>query len=142
MLNFNFVPIAQVSNKLSFLVKKGKDITKKLEKTNVVYKLQCNKCKSSYVGETMRALGKRVKEHQNDVKKKKFEKVVPNHCRNEHNMNWNRVKILDNETNRNKRLLSEMINIHLQDSPINAKDDTLSLPRAYIPIINNLVHFD
>ena len=43
------------------------------------------------------------------------------YCRNDHDINYNNVQILDNESNRNKRLISEMINIHLQEPSINSK---------------------
>ena len=37
-----------------------------------------------------------------------------------------------------KRLISEMIHIHLQDNPINVKDDTKNLSDAYSNLINKI----
>ena len=52
-----------------------------------------------------------------------------------HKINWDEISILDVEQYYWKRRTSEMLNIHLQQLPINKKDDTKSL---HISIIKNI----
>lgn len=71
--------------------------------------------------------------------KKKIKKVLPAHCHNNnHSMNWRVIKILDFEPHWYRRRVSEMINIHLQDSKINKNEDTKSLHNSYINVIDKL----
>ena len=46
-------------------------------------------------------------------------------------MNWQGINILDREPDLNKRLVSESININLQNSPINLRKDTEKLHASY-----------
>ena len=39
------------------------------DQVNVVYKVNCNDCNASYVGESKRGIGVRVPEHKNNSKK-------------------------------------------------------------------------
>ena len=125
-----YSPIPYIKDNLSKFVKRGKDKTKKLFTPNVVYQLKCNKCTASYVGESKRLLTYRCMEHQRDIRKK-HDKVVPNHCTNGHNINWDKISILDNEQNLYKRHISKMLHIQLQDRPLNKKCDTNSLQKSY-----------
>jgi len=55
-------------NKLDNIVKSHKDDTEIMSKTNIVYKIQCNKCDVSYVEQIKRQIRTRIKEHRNNVK--------------------------------------------------------------------------
>ena len=48
----------------------GKDVLKRFEKSGVVYKLICKKCKVTYVGQTDRLLNTRVEEHKKSLERK------------------------------------------------------------------------
>ena len=48
-------------NKLSSIIKLGKDKTDKVNQANVVYKINCKDCSASYVGQTSRRLQVRAK---------------------------------------------------------------------------------
>ena len=48
-----------------------KDERKETEKCEGVYKMPCLNCDSSYIGETSRMMGTRLKEHRKEVEKKK-----------------------------------------------------------------------
>ena len=50
-------------------------------------------------------------------------------------MNWQGISILDRELDLNKRLLSESININLQNSPINLRKDTEKLHASYNTVL-------
>ena len=77
-------------------------------------KINCNNCNASYVGQTCRRLGVRIKEHH----KKYFEKdrnstLHIHRIENNHTINFNTINILDHEINKGKRLFSEALHIHI-----------------------------
>lgn len=110
-----------------------------MNKSGVVYRLTCADCDASYVGQTKRILGERVKEHQRNVREKKDSSVLYNHCREyTHNIDWQSVSILDRENVWLPRLVSEMVHIHLQEFPLNRIDDTKMLARQYTQLMYKL----
>jgi len=56
-------------NKLRNIIKTHKDPLSNLYKKNVVYKLNCNNCEATYVGQTKRQLKTRIAEHRNHIKR-------------------------------------------------------------------------
>ena len=125
-------------NNLSNIIKTGKDILDRVDNCNVVYKIQCHNCESSYVGQTKRKLSTRVKEHRKDINKKSGSPSTISQHRIDlgHDFNWNDVKILDKEPVYNKRLISEMLHIRSQTNSLNKQEDTEQLPDSYLPIMN------
>ena len=69
---YNIQIISSIVNKLNKLVVLGKNKTNKLEQTNVVYELSCKDCDARYIGETERALNKRISEHRNNKNEKLY----------------------------------------------------------------------
>lgn len=67
----------------------------------------CKNCPETYIGETKRALKKRIRRHKNNTNS---EAVVYKHRQLGHEFDWNNVSILDSELNWKNRL-SEMIHI-------------------------------
>jgi len=55
----------------------------------------------------------------------------------DHDFDWDNVEILDVER-KNKRLISEMINIKSQSKGLNLQIDTDSLDRAYFSCLSNI----
>jgi len=55
---------------------------------------------------------------------------------NNHRIDWNNTKIIDNETNYNRRLISESIHIKRHTHSINKKTDTDLFPENYLPILD------
>ena len=134
---YNFLPVPYLNKNLSRIVKRGKDVTDKFSVTGVVYRLKCMNCSASYVGETKRALIDRVNEHRNDVLKKR-DTVVASHCiDNNHSMDWERAEILDREGVWRLRIISEMLHIHMEKSPLNKKEDTDFLAKSYARLLDN-----
>ena len=123
--NITFIPL--VNKKLTNIIKKGKDKTKILDNTNVVYKIKCTSCPSIYIGETKRCLSIRINEHKN---KKDVESVVSTHAQN-HVFDWDNITILDKESNFKKRLISEMVHINSHDNTLNKKEDVDKLNGIY-----------
>ena len=116
----------------------GKDRNEKLEKSNVVYKINCNNCNASYVGQTCRRLGVRLKEHRKKYSDEDRNSSLHIHrIENNHTINFDTVKILDYETNKGKRLFSEALYIHTQKKYMNKQFEINKLPKEYSSMINN-----
>jgi len=130
-----------VPNILNKIIRKGKDKIDPKSQNDCVYKINCLNCDMSYVGQTKRQLGTRVKEHMSDIKKKNgVLSVVSNHkLENNHEMKWSEVAILDIEPSYTKRIISEMIYIKKQIKGLNKQSDTDLLPDTYLPIIDTLL---
>jgi len=134
--NSNFRVVPGINNKITDIVKLGKDVTKKEKRTSLVYKISCNNCQVSYVGQTKRTLKKRISEHKKNVDP---ESVVYKHRIDyNHDFNFEDVKILDTELNYRKRLISEMLLIKGTKNTINKKEDTQKLSRSYKPLFKKL----
>jgi len=129
-----------IPNTLSRFIKRSKDRIDLFEISNCIYKINCLNCNATYVGQTKRQLGTRLKEHRSDINKNKgLLSVVSNHRLNDdHEMDWNQTEILDIESSYNKRIVSEMIFIKRQTNALNKQSDTDLLPDSYVPIIKEL----
>jgi len=127
-------------NKLDKIIKVQKDPTEHTQKNNIVYKIICNNCEASYVGQTKRKMMTRIKEHQNNIKldKSKHSVITEHILELGHNFNWNNIKVLDTEPHYNKRLISEMLHIREQKKGINLHKDTEFLDESYFCLLNDL----
>ena len=95
----------KIKNKLSSIVKKGKDKLDKGDQHNVVYKIACINCEMVYIGETKRTLKTRIKEHRDNINLTNSDNhnaITLHRIEKGHDMNWDNVKILDNESNYRK----------------------------------------
>lgn len=126
--------IPKINRNLSHVIKKGKDKSEKAKQNNVVYKLNCNDCDVVYVGQSKRAISVRVDEH----KKSKNSVIYEHNTTNKHNFNWDNFEILDHEKNMNRRLVSEMIHINLQDKSINKIEDKNKLNKIYTQFFHKM----
>jgi len=137
---FGFNISYSIPNTLHSFIKRGKDKINSTSQRDCVYKIKCKNCEDSYVGQTKRQLGTRVKEHMSDIKKKSgLLSVVSNHILdNDHEMDWKGTIILDKEPSYTKRIISEMIYIKRQKRGLNKQSDTDLLSDTYLPIINIL----
>ncbi|KYN22608.1 hypothetical protein ALC57_04991, partial [Trachymyrmex cornetzi] len=129
-----------IPNTLKGLIRKGKDKLELMSNQNVVYKISCENCEASYVGQTKRRLSTRVNEHKSDIRKNTSSpSVISDHrIKFDHNFKWDEVKVLDSESTYNKRLVSEMIHIKRQKQGINKMKDIEALPESYSSIIRAL----
>ena len=70
---------------------------------NVVYKIHCQDCDATYVGQSKRQLKTRIQEHKNDIKKSIAQSVISTHeLETNHQFDWQDTKIL--ESSYHKRL--------------------------------------
>ncbi|XP_018347291.1 PREDICTED: uncharacterized protein LOC108751554 [Trachymyrmex septentrionalis] len=127
-------------NKMNKYIRVQKDTCPRTSKNNVVYKIRCNNCDASYVGQTGRKLKTRIAEHRNHIRYKTSTRSVITEHRllYNHDFQWDDVQILDEEPSYRKRLISEMLHIKKQKNSLNLQTDTESLHKAYIPIINKV----
>ena len=136
---FNIRTMPLLNNKLSSIIKLGKDITDKFKRTGVVHKFNCKSCDARYIGETKRELEVRIKEHKKSIIKNK-DTVVASHIKNNssHEFDWENVAILDCEKFFTKRRISEMLCISGFNNTINRKEDTLFLSSTYKSVCHYL----
>jgi len=87
-----------IPNTLNKYVKRDKDQLNVLLNQEV-YKIFCEDCEASYVGQTKRKLKIRLQEHELDINKNTGSSTIitNSHHRIEYNFDWNNVKILDKE---------------------------------------------
>jgi len=109
-------------------------------KSNVVYKISCNNCDASYVGQMGRQLKTRITEHRNRIRHStSVRPVITEHrLQYDYDFQWDNVKFWDEELCYKKRLISEMLNIKKQKNSLNLQIDTKGLHKAYIPIVNKV----
>jgi len=127
-------------NKLNKFIKVHKDSLSTSFRSNVVYKVQCSDCDASYVGQTKRLLKDRIGEHRNHIRRNSGQiSVITNHRKKfNHDFDWNNVKVLDEEMNYKKRLISEMIHIKKQNCGLNSQNDTDLLDPLYHDLVQHL----
>ncbi|KYM94600.1 hypothetical protein ALC62_14773 [Cyphomyrmex costatus] len=122
-------------NKMDKYIKVQKDVLSHTSKNNVVYRIQCNDCDASYVGQTGRQLKTRINEHRNHIRHNTSTRsVITDHrLQFNHDFQWEDVRILDEEPNYRKRL-----NIKKQKHSLNLQTDTEGLHDSYISIVNKV----
>jgi len=122
------------------IIRVHKDHTEHTHKSNIVYKIHCNNCDASYVGQTKRQLKTRTKEYFNNIKldESRHSVITQYILEFNHSFNWNDIKILDSEPNYNRRLISEMLHIKEQTNEINLKKDTEFLDESYFNLLDTL----
>ena len=130
--NYNTEVVNNTVNKWNCFIKLGKDVSSKDEKTNVVYRIHCNECTATYVGQTERRLNIRVNEHMKKCAKKDGGSAIKTHMEgSNHKFNFDKVKVLQIEQSLGKRKLAEMLFIHAQKQYIKNQQDTKTLRFEY-----------
>ena len=93
-----------------------KDRDPTLKAMGVVYEISCS-CGPKYIGETKRALGTRLKEHQAATRRGETEKsAITEHALSRHHQPlWEQTRILDRASHTTTLLIKEIIHISLRD---------------------------
>ncbi|KMQ83798.1 hypothetical protein RF55_19076 [Lasius niger] len=108
-------------------------------RNNIVYKISCNECNASYVGQTSRLLKTRINEHKNHIRRNITQhSVLTDHRLKNYEFTWDKVEVLDEERIYGKRLMSEIIFIKRQTNSLNLQSDTENLHHAYLTLVENL----
>ena len=108
-----------------------------LSNQRIVYKIFCEDCEDSYMGQMKRKLKIRLLEHKLDINKNTGSPtVITNHrIQYNHNFDWSNVKILDKELSYKKKLIFEMVRIKKQSLGLNKQSGSDSLHDSYLSII-------
>ncbi|XP_075163197.1 uncharacterized protein LOC142235821 [Haematobia irritans] len=111
----------KTSNTLQSLFTNTKSKVGKLDKSNVIYKIECNgdgltQCPKIYIGTTKNKLKSRLAGHKSDIKLRNRntnqKTALAEHCaREKHEPDLEGVRVIDNEINYNKRLTLETLHI-------------------------------
>ena len=78
---------------------KPKDVVPSDQRSNVVYKIPCEDCEATYIGETKRSFKQRSTEHMRAVRNGDFDKnEIADHCwKYNHEMKWDDKTFIDTE---------------------------------------------
>jgi hypothetical protein len=108
-LTVQFAFKKHISIKSIFLpILKGKD-EKKKEK-NLVYSIPCKGCEKTYIGETGRMKGTRMKEHKAKIRTLASDSKIVEHILNhKHDFDFENVKTLAHESDWRRRVIKESI---------------------------------
>lgn len=93
------------------------------DESSNVYCIPCENCDGCYIGQTKQLL------------KKELNNINYYFCEN-HSFVFKNVKILDREPNYAKGLVSDMMNIKIQEKSINKKTDINYLSKIYKNLLN------
>ena len=108
-----------------------KDPVPDLQRRDVVYKIPCAACSSSYIGQTGRKLSQRLDEHRRAVRQADFNSsALAEHAWTcDHAIDWSNVKVLSNPRDYTTRMLEEAVFIRQTSDTLNR--DCGSLPAEY-----------
>ena len=121
-------------NTLKSMLMHPKDKISINQKKDVVYHWECqaDSCRSSYVGETSRALGERVKEHC-----KSSTSVMLKHCTGHHHPlpSLSNFNIIDKDPSQVTQEAKEAIHIWRLDPSLNRNIGKMSIPHYLDPLL-------
>ena len=106
-----------------------------------IYEFPCEKCNSTYIGETERPFIVRREEHEGHVRRREYKQssIVKHLTRNRnHNINWDNSKIISHERNYKLRKIKEGLFIQQAINPIMNTDKGYKLSNSWQPIIPKL----
>ena len=117
MPNYNSARI--LLNLQQFLVCSKYQMPKK-DRSGVIYQIPCSRCPQTYIGQTGRTLGQRLKEHQRAVRDRNTSTsaLADRVCSTGHLVDRNKAQILDSYPHTSKRCLLESWMIQKQPSTL------------------------
>ena len=117
-------------NTLKSMLMHPKDRVSSDQKKDLVYHWECraDRCNSSYIGETSRALGERVKEHS-----KSTTSAILKHCKDFHHPlpSIDDFNIIDKEPSQITQEAKEAIHIRRLDPSLNRNIGKMSIPHCF-----------
>jgi len=130
-----------------------KDKQDKEQTIDCVYKIPCGNCDKTYVGETGRKLGVRIKEHRTEVEAKsakaftrsqlksnlaeRNKSALTDHAvQKNHVIDWSEATVLDRESDRGTRWVKESVYIRKEgQAAMNRDEGSYTLSHAYDKIL-------
>ena len=124
----SFQPI----NTLRQVLVHPKDPVAQEDRAGVVYQIPCSRCSQTYIGQTGRTLGKRLKEHQRAVRDRNTStSALAEHvCNTGHPVEWSQTQVIESCRHTSKRCLLESWMIQRQ-RPSTLNREPGPLPTAY-----------
>ena len=105
-----------------------KDLIPKMNRSMVIYKINCHDCDSFYIGETKRHLITRIDEHRTDKGKGDYKSSVYDHSVvHKHLIDYEGVQILDTADTDYKLKIKEMLYIDKERPTMNIQVPTLGI---------------
>ena len=131
--NYNVKLFNKNQNSLRSKLCKMKDKKSNFDKKDVIYKVNCQDCPASYIGESSRTAKIRIKEHSNDILNRRVRNHIYTHERDSnHKFNMSNVEILMQESRIRPRKFVEGAFTHFQTQSINRAQE---VPTAYLNIL-------
>ena len=112
---YNLRVVFRLGRTLRSMLIRVKDTLPLGKHSNVVYQILCGGCSKVYIGETIRRLETRLKEHQEVPITGMTEKsAVAEHAwNNRHSINWEEMSIIDQARRHKELLLKEALHMHM-----------------------------
>ena len=120
--SLQLIVIFKPSFKLAGLLSRLKSPIALLNKSNVVYRIDCDNCNAFYLGVTQRRLFDRLSEHRTSDKSS-----VYRHC-SDYNHTASSVKIVTTETNKERLYILESLSIKEQQAFRSLNNQVSSVP--------------
>ena len=116
------------------LFPKPKDPVPKAQVRAPIYKIPCDDCEKSYIGETKRQYATRESEHKKAVKNFEIKKsALAEHCHiTGHSISWDSAEILRTCSKWYERRILEAWEINVCGEKAINRDDGLKLPHEYL----------
>ena len=126
---FNIRIAHKPTRTLLHLLTNVKDKVDPKDRQGTVYRIRCNDCNGTYIGETGRTLTTRLGEHQTATDKEDLtNNIAQHHRKTGHDINWDSATCLTHSTDKDQRLTLESWFTNLQPNPLNR---SRKLPAAY-----------
>ena len=117
---FNIRIAHKPTRTLRHLLTHVKDKDDPKDRQGTVYRIRCNDCNGTYIGETGRTLTTRLVEHQTAMDKEDLtSNIAQHHRKTGHDINWDSATCLTNSTDKDQRLTLESWFTNLQPNPLN-----------------------
>ena len=108
MKPFNIRIALKPTRTLRHLLTNVKDKDDPKDRQGTVYRIRCNDCNGTYIGETGRTLTTRLGEHQTATDKEDLtNNIAQHHRKTGHDINWDSATCLTHSTDKDQRLTLE-----------------------------------
>lgn len=138
LVPLNIYPAWTTSNSTLSILTKLKDIEDNNYQSNLIYKINCQICDATYVGETSQYVRKRLNQHKYYIRKNNelHSKACYHTLHTGHPFDYDNFKILFHENQWYKRLIIEACYINSSKTNINNKTDINNCISSYLELLN------
>ena len=107
------------------------------QQKGVVYSIPCSDCPKKYIGETLRTMEVRLKEHEKHKRMCEIEKsaVAEHACILDHSIAWKEAKVIDREKSIIGRRVKEALHIATAGEGTMNKDKGLEISKLWINLV-------